>query len=442
VDLILDARTVRRWFLVHKWTSLICTAFILLLCLTGLPLLFMDELDGLLYPSLEPSAVDDGTPMANLDTIVSAGLARKPGAAVQFILWDRNDPSTVRLAIGESATSLAAKNIVMRFDAHTGDYLDTPVVVGRLTHFILKLHTELFAGLPGKLFLGLMGLLFVTAIITGVVLYAPAMRRLQFGTVRYDRSSRLRWLDLHNLLGAVTIMWVLVVGVTGTINTWAEIIQNVWQRDQLADMLRPYGSMSIPKKPASVEDAVNTAKKNLPDMMPYFVAYPGTGFTSKGHYAIFMRGDTALTSRLLQPALIDASTGTFAATRKLPWYVFALLISQPLHFGDYGGLPLKIIWALLDIATIILLLSGLFLWLGRGGRRKSSESNALSGRSDRRLKQPQTPGVIFRAPVIVALLAASGLTAALMGDGIWDAASWLALSVPIAITLWFTRYQR
>jgi uncharacterized iron-regulated membrane protein len=39
----------------------------------------------------------------------------------------------------------------------------------------------------------------------------------------------------------------------------------------------------------------------------------------------------------------------------------ALLLSQPLHFGDYGGLPLKIIWALLDIATIIVLASGLYL---------------------------------------------------------------------------------
>jgi uncharacterized iron-regulated membrane protein len=58
------------------------------------------------------------------------------------------------------------------------------------------------------LFLGLMGLLFVFAIISGIVLYAPAMRRLKFGTVRHDRSSCLRWLDLHNLLGAVTIVWL------------------------------------------------------------------------------------------------------------------------------------------------------------------------------------------------------------------------------------------
>ena len=53
----------------------------------------------------------------------------------------------------------------------------------------------------------------------------------------------------------------------------------------------------------------------------------------------------------------------------MPWYVSTLLLSQPLHFGDYGGLPLKIIWAFLDLITIVVLISGLYLWLGRRGRR-------------------------------------------------------------------------
>ena len=63
--------------------------------------------------------------------------------------------------------------------------------------------------------------------------------------------------------------------------------------------------------------------------------------------------------------LVDAQTGELTASQELPWYVTALLISQPLHFGDYGGLPLKILWALLDILTIIVLSSGLYLWFKR-----------------------------------------------------------------------------
>jgi uncharacterized iron-regulated membrane protein len=38
-------------------------------------------------------------------------------------------------------------------------------------------------------------------------------------------------------------------------------------------------------------------------------------------------------------------------------------MSQPLHFGDYGGLPLKALWALFDIITIAVLCSGLYCGL-------------------------------------------------------------------------------
>ena len=102
------------------------------------------------------------------------------------------------------------------------------------------------------------------------------------------------------------------------------------------------------------------------------IAFPGSIFSSKSHYTVFMRGDTPLTSRLLKPALIDAETGKLTDSRDMPWYVTALFISQPLHFGDYGGLPLKIIWALLDVMTIMVLGTGVYLWLRR---RKPGESS-------------------------------------------------------------------
>jgi uncharacterized iron-regulated membrane protein len=81
-----------------------------------------------------------------------------------------------------------------------------------------------------------------------------------------------------------------------------------------------------------------------------------------------MKGNTPLTSRLLKPALIDAVTGQLTDARDMPWYVKTLLLSQPLHFGDYGGLPLKILWAALDILTILVLGSGVYLWWNRRKR--------------------------------------------------------------------------
>ncbi|WGD56291.1 PepSY domain-containing protein [Bradyrhizobium sp. CB1650] len=44
----MKARTIRLWSVVHTWTSLVSTVFLLLLCVTGLPLVFHHEIDELL----------------------------------------------------------------------------------------------------------------------------------------------------------------------------------------------------------------------------------------------------------------------------------------------------------------------------------------------------------------------------------------------------------
>ncbi len=52
----------------------------------------------------------------------------------------------------------------------------------------------------------------------------------------------------------------------------------------------------------------------------------------------------------------------------VPWYIRLVEVSRPLHFGDYGGLPLKILWALFDLVSILVLISGVYLWFPAGDR--------------------------------------------------------------------------
>src|SRR6202012_3397714 len=118
---------------------------------------------------------------------------------------------------------------------------------------VLKLHTDMFRRLPGKLFLGGMGVLFLVAITSGVVLYWPFTRRLDFGTVRYDGSRRVIWLDWHNLLSIVTVVWAIVVGTTGVVNTWAELMLDRWRATELNEMIAPYAGRPPPLHLASID---------------------------------------------------------------------------------------------------------------------------------------------------------------------------------------------
>lgn len=362
--------TIRVWYLVHKWTSLICTAFLLMLCVTGLPLIFHDEIDRLSgrpaqfgMPGVGSSGTTPG--LLPLDEMMAKALAARPGEVPLFMAFDNDQPS-MTITTGPTPDAPGSQMTVQVFDRSTGKALGQEEKEG-VMHFLLQLHTDMFLGLPGMLFLGAMGMLFTAALISGVVLYAPFMRKLEFGTLRTSRSTRLKWLDYHNLLGIVALAWMTVVGITGVINTLEKPINKLWRSQELVAMTHEYAGKGPlpPSRYGSLDKAMAEARKALPGNNPQFIGFPGGRFSSSHHYAVFFQGDTPLTERLLTPALIDAETGAFTAARAMPWYNKALSLSRPLHFGDYGGPPLKILWAILDLFTIMILGSGLYLWLGK-----------------------------------------------------------------------------
>lgn len=360
----MTAKSLRIWTWLHTWSSLVCTAFMLLLCLTGLPLIFHHEIGHLLGTEVEAPPMPADAPRASMDAVLAGAQARAPGLVPTFLFQEPDEADLWQAGFAPTPMAQEGNKFVV-VDARTGQALGEPPAEEGFIYVMFKLHVDLFAGLPGKLFLGLMGLLMVVAIVSGVVLYAPFMRKLPFGAVRRDRSPRLKWLDLHNLLGVVTLSWALVVGLTGVINTWADLVIKLWQYDQLTAVLAPYQQLPPPASLSSVQAAVATAQRAEPGMRVGFIAFPGTQLSSPHHYAVFMRGTEAVSARLFKPILIDARSGAVTAVLDLPWYVTALLVSQPLHFGDYGGRPLQILWAVLDVITIIVLGSGLYLWFSR-----------------------------------------------------------------------------
>jgi uncharacterized iron-regulated membrane protein len=357
----MNIRSLKTWAWLHKWSSLICTAFMLLLCLTGLPLIFSHEISHCLGTEVEAPELPAGTPVASMDNVLASAKARYPERVVQFVFRDIDEDKAWTVSLGKTATSEDDTRFV-QVDARTAEVLHEPKFNEGFMYVMFKLHVDLFAGFAGMLFLGFMGLLLVIALVSGVVLYAPFMRKLAFGEIRKDRAPKLKRLDTHNFLGIATLIWALVVATTGIINAWSDLVIKYWQFDQMSAMTAPYKGLPPPKSLASLQASVDAAQAREPNMRLGFIAFPGTDFSSSHHYGMFMRGDSPVTSRLFKPVLIDAQTAKLTDSREVPWYLATLLISQPLHFGDYGGLPLKMIWLILDVITIIVLWTGLMLW--------------------------------------------------------------------------------
>ncbi len=372
----MNSRKIKTWAWVHKWSSLVCTVFMLLLCVTGLPLIFHHEIGHLLGTEVEAPKMPADTPRASLDRVLEVAKAKHPDRVVQFVSQPEDDDGLWFVTLTPTpAPTDDFKSVAV--DARTAEVLAQPRFDEGFMYVMFKLHVDLFAGLPGKLFLGFMGLLLLLAIVSGVVLYAPFMRKLDFGTVRREKRPRLKWLDL----GIVTLVWAFVVGGTGMINTWADLVIKYWQYDQLGALLAPYQGQPITPvaERGSVQKSLDAAYARSPHSKLSFIAFPGTVFSSPHHTTVFLKGNEPFTSKLLQPVLVDARTTEVTAAPRLPWYLTALLVSQPLHFGDYGGMPMQILWALLDVATIVVLGSGLYLWLKRGNSVPMPKAKAEGG---------------------------------------------------------------
>ncbi len=340
-----------------------------MLCVTGLPLIFHEEIEQLTQNF--NAQVPAGAQKINLDKLKEIAEARNPGKHARFVFWDaEKNPNQVLFDVVEKPDAPYKDSKYVLINEYTGEILDEPKDEGFMS-VMLHLHTDMFVGIPGKLFLGLMGILFVISIISGIVLYGRIMKHFDFGMVRKDKSARLKWLDTHNFLGIAITAWMLVVGLTGVINAMSDVIIGLWQQGQLAEMTAPYkNAKPLTGNLSSIDAAKKLAEQKIPDMHVSVLVYPGTAFSSKHHYAVFMKGNTPLTARVLKPVLIDAANGQFTDSRDMPWYVNTLFVSEPLHFGDYGGLFLKVLWAIFDVITIIVLITGLYLWIIR---RKSQK---------------------------------------------------------------------
>ena len=310
-------RSLRRWSWVHKWSSIVCTVFMLMLCITGLPLIFHEEIDELLHE--EVAAGRRCRPARRRPTSTACSQTAMAQVSGRGAAFPRSGTATIRTccssASARRSSPIRSTTVLCAWTRTPATFLDAPDFTRRFTYIMLKLHTDMFAGLPGKLFLGLMGILFCVAIVSGVVVYAPSMRKLAVRRLPRRAAAR-RALARPAQPGRHPAGGV-------------DVGRRLHRRDQ--HLGRP-GDQDLAVRPARGDDravsrraAADQARRRsmrrcasraseVPGMEPSFVAFPGTIFSSKSHYAVFLRGDTPLTSRLLRPVLIDAATGEFTET--------------------------------------------------------------------------------------------------------------------------------
>jgi uncharacterized iron-regulated membrane protein len=224
---------------------------------------------------------------------------------------------------------------------------------------LLIFHYTLFSGTPGKIFVVFIGLLFLISVITGIVIYRKAIWKTIVFEKRIQYKSRGAFnSSLHRSIGVWSLLFNLLIIVTGL----ALSIQIA-----LAAIKAPAAKIAkTENRIVSLDTIVQKVKATNPGfeihlirLRPHSNAVQLSGRYKKdpsvyGNYAsYFIVGGT---SQKVEKTQI---MGSLPLTKKM------LLMAAPVHFGNFGGIFLKILYCFLGLMPGILSITGFLVWKRR-----------------------------------------------------------------------------
>lgn len=226
----------------------------------------------------------------------------------------------------------------------------------RFVDVLLTLHYSFFAGTPGKIFVLILGLIFLVLLITGTVLYRKSLLKVLLFKQHFSRKSRRAlFSSVHRLLGVWGLVLNMAICITGI-----RIAYVVASAGVNAAPLE----VSVPAFTRSIDEMISAAGNTYPEFNVTYVRFPLTA-ESKLLLLGHLKSDPAYYGKFYSNVAIDHRTGKIEGITLLkdkPPLDKFLTILQPLHFGDYAGIWVKLIYTIGGLLPGILAVSGYVIW--------------------------------------------------------------------------------
>ncbi|HEY6171301.1 MAG TPA: PepSY-associated TM helix domain-containing protein [Candidatus Kapabacteria bacterium] len=349
-------------FKLHSWVGLITGLILSVVSLTGVGLVFRDELDSEFHP--QRSNISAGKRLS-LDSVYSIASVVRPTHSVSAIIL----PETLDEAL---LVRLSKKQDVVKvyLDPSTGSVLDEQFEKDDLLQQVFLLHRTLLIGETGKIIMFFFGLALIVSTLTGLYVY----RRQFFSFINiFSRNRKLRKQDTrskrwHTNIGMMGFLVNLLFAVTGAIMQYPAV-KKVFEEPRQKQQEQV---SQIQKR--SLDSLVALSETKYPDFHLRVISFPQDKPSS-----VVLRGKFG-DSRFVPPAKssveLSAHTGeVIKVTKALTGNFFddVTVISNPLHFGNWGGVLTKIIYVLIGFLPAILSVTGFVIYFRRRKKHISLE---------------------------------------------------------------------
>lgn len=261
-----------------------------------------------------------------------------------------------------------------------------------MSDFISGFHADLHLGNLGLILTGLLGLTLMASIATGLFIHRKILKELF--SFRPERSFRLLLTDTHKVISVWGILFHSMIGFTGAFLGLATVLLVPaaafvsFEGDQ-EKLLATFSPEVQPER--SGNEAVMHVKKVLESAFgnkgihPLRLSVYGWGDENAiGFIDIINDNNMPRESHsfnMTNAEPIEIST-SFSRVGGISGSILDVVF--PLHFGNFGGLPVKILWAILGISTSLIALTGMMIWVER---RAYGSEGSLSKQNYQRLSR-------------------------------------------------------
>lgn len=347
----------------HSLTGLIVGLGLLVVGFAGILLLFHEQIDASARPGeLVVTPTESGRlPFGELVATVDAALPEF--AVVGWTLGPRDPARADQIAVLDLKTR---ERFEMTVDPYRGTVLSAPHRhEDSVREQLLALHRGFYLGNPGRAISGVFGLALCFQCVSGLWIYRRFWRTLF--RLRLRSSARLLFGDLHRLVGVWAVGFLLLVAVTGAYWNLTHVAQNGISPARKEPPRGEPITVRVAPGDLPLDAILARAGEALGGFEPSAMAIPAE---PGGKVLVWGRPRAAAfwRSRDGSRLTFDVVTGELVAMqdqRKFPLKAQVLDAFEPLHYGDFGGFPIKALWAFGGMSPGLLTLSGTLIWLKR-----------------------------------------------------------------------------
>ena len=344
-------------FQVHLWSGIGLGLYIFVVSVSGAALVFREEIQHL--SEKRPVTELAGEPLG-FDGIQAAVEEQFPGRRIS---WMRNRENP------REAVEVWVESDILLFDAVSGELLGPKQEsVGAVLQWLVDLHVNLLAGETGLLVNGVGAGFMVLMCVTGVVVWWPGIKNWRRGlwVDRKKKWKRFNW-DLHSAVGFWTLAFVLIWGVTGVYFAFPAPFRALVGSFAEFQQFRARPEAEVPEGVAMLSAAAlaTAAEGATPGQVSTWIGFPRG---EESALAQVYRKESFVEDAPLTGVIINAYSGEVLQVRPfdepapgdkvMRWFGY-------LHFGNFGGALVKVLWTVFGAAPALLFVTGSLMWWNR-----------------------------------------------------------------------------